>query len=559
MFARTGFALVCASLISSAAFGQQCVENICFIDRGATGEISLGPRFGSVACIDFDNDGYQDLIVRDRLEILVRLYHNQPDPVRVGERTFVDITESTVFAQFTGAAATPEGALVADFDNDGWSDVYLSGRRTSEAVSGRLYRNNGGVFVDVTATSGIEATGDDPESASWVDFDLDGYVDLFVASRAGGANPIRLMKNQGDGTFVDVSHVLPTFAGASRMYASTWTDIDGDGYPDMLGIPTTGPMLLHNVSDGAGGRMFVEAAASRGFDLLGPAPMGISTGDYDNDGDFDIGISNGATGVYYENQSGMLVRRALMESIWAWGVLWLDVNNDGLLDHYQSGSAGRSLNFNKLFINRGNGMFEDISAALNDLFVSSQHALQMDFNNDGRQDIITINPFNSPTFVSVSENVSTTGNHWFRVQVKGDRERVNGDAIGAVVRVTAGGVQFSREVTSGSSTNSTDDLRAHFGVGAATVIDRIEVLWPRGGSIAARTEVYEGPMTVDQTVVIRPRCAADTNADGAVNSEDFFEFVLRFLNQDDRADADGNGVVDSADFFAFLGVFFVGC
>ncbi len=559
MNARAACGTLLLAALVSTSHAQTSIENITFIDRGASSEINLGPRFGSLSAIDFDNDGFQDLIIRDRLTLLTRLYHNQPDPVRLGARTFVDITSSTVFADFSGASGTPLGALVADFNNDGWSDVYLSGRRSIDSVSGRLYQNNAGTFVDVTASSGVEASGDDPESASWVDFDLDGYVDLFIASRAGGAHPIRLLKNQQDGTFADVSHLLPVFAGASRMYASTWSDFDGDGYPDMFGIPTTGPMLLHNVSDGSGGRMFVEVAAARGFDLLGPAPMGISAGDYDNDGDFDIGISNGAIGVYYENTGGSLTRRALINSIWAWGVLWLDVNNDGLLDHYQAGSAGQMLNFNKLFINRGGGAFDDISPALNDLFINSQHAIQMDFNNDGRQDIITINPFNSPTFVSVSENASTTGNHWLKVQVRGDGVRVNSDAVGAIVRLTTGAVRQSREVTSGSSTNSTNDLRTHFGIGVATVVDRIEVVWPRAGTLASRTEVYEGPFAADQIVILTPRCVGDFDGNGTITSQDFFAFLIEFLDSDERADVDGNGVVESTDFFSFLTVFFEGC
>ena len=112
-----------------------------------------------------------------------------------------------------------------------------------------------------------------------------------------------------------MSTLLPAFAGASRMYAHTWTDFDDDGFPDLFGIPTSGPMLLHNIDDGAGGRLFVEAAAASGFDLLGPAPMGISAADYDNDGDFDIGLSNGLIGVYYENVNGLMTRRPLAAAL----------------------------------------------------------------------------------------------------------------------------------------------------------------------------------------------------------------------------------------------------
>ncbi|MGE3106724.1 MAG: FG-GAP-like repeat-containing protein [Phycisphaerales bacterium] len=553
--------LVAALAVSGVASAQSpvCIENICFVDHGASGQIDLGPRFGSLSVIDYDRDGYPDLVVRDSTTFLARLYHNIPDPLGLGARTFVDVTESSGLAEYAGVGVTPEGAHVADFDNDGWSDLYLSGLRGGDPTSGRLYRNVGGAFIDVTASAGVAAAGDEPESASWVDFDLDGNVDLMIASRTGSAHPLLLLRNRGDGTFEDASQILPAFAGWSRMYAHTWTDIDGDGYPDMLGIPTSGPLLLRNLSDGAGGRVFVEAALASGFDLLGPAPMGISAGDYDNDGDFDFGLSNGEVGVYYENDAGQFTRRPLLTSIFAWGILWVDVNNDGWVDHYQAGSAGRAQNHNILFINRGGGVFEDISPALNDLLVSSQHAVQVDYNNDGRMDLVTINPYNTPTFVSVSENVSTTGNHWLKVHARGDGVRVNRDAIGAIVRVTAGGVTQSREIASGSSTNSNDDLRAHFGLGASSAVERIEIVWPRVGTIESRTDVYPGPYAGEQILELLPRCPADFNGSGDVTSQDFFDYLVAFLNGEPIADADRDGTVTSADFFVFLGEFFGGC
>jgi enediyne biosynthesis protein E4 len=543
--------------VATFASAQECRENICFVDRGASGEISLGPRFGSVSVIDYDRDGYVDLLVCDYTGYLVHLYRNIPDAMREGARTFEDVTTLIAPTFPNGVGATPPAALVADFDNDGWSDVYFLGLRNGDSQSGRLYRNDHGVFVDVTAHAGVAVTGDLPESASWVDFDLDGFVDLMVASRLGSVHPLRLLRNQRDGTFVDVSSILPSYEGWSRMYAHTWTDFDADGYPDMLGIPTTGPMLLHNIDDGNGGRRFVDAAPGSSFDLLGPAPMGISAGDYDNDGDFDFALSNGLIGVYYENTTGSFARRELCSSIFAWGVLWLDVNNDGLLDHYQAGSTGRSANFNKLFLNRGGGVFDDVSVVLNDLYVGSQCATQLDFNNDGRQDIVTVNPYSS--FVSVSDNVSATGNHWINVRVRGDGVRVNGDAIGAIVRVTTGNLTQSRQITSGSSTISTEDLRAHFGVGVASSVDRIEVIWPRRGTLAARTQTFEGPFVADQFMTLHAPCVADFNRDGGVHSQDFFDFVAAFLNGDPLADIDTNDAINSQDFFEFLRVFFEGC
>lgn len=555
---------VAALVAASGAFAQTSIENVCFIDRGASGEINLGSVNGAPCAIDYDKDGYTDLIIRAGGQ-MIRVFHNVPDPGRSWGRTFEEVTANTVFATFTGSGATSQAALAADFDNDGWTDVYVMGRRTIETVSGRLYRNNGaGDFIDVTEQSGVQADGDDPECASWVDYDLDGWVDLMVVSRVGSAHPWRLLRNNGNGTFEDVTaSVLPSPGAWSRAYGHTWTDVDGDGYPDCFLIPSSGPVLLHNKpGPGPGGRRLVNEAFQRGFTVLGPAPMGISAGDYDNDGDFDIGISNGAIGVYYENLGdGTVAQRNLMESVFAWGVLWLDVNNDGWLDHYQAGGVGQGPNHNKLFLNRTDGTFSDISPALNDLVVLSQFALQFDFNNDGRQDILTQNPYNTPVFSSVNENVSTTGHNWIKVRVRGGGEarRVNADAIGTVIRVHAGGMVQSREVTSGSSTHSTDEFRQHFGLGKAAVVDRIEVIWPRMGSLAERTDVFEGPFDAGQVIDLAPRCRPDMNEDGTINSQDFFTFLSAFFAGSAASDFNADGKVDSQDFFDFLTAFFVGC
>jgi hypothetical protein len=215
--------------------------------------------------------------------------------------------------------------------------------------------------------------------------------------------------------------------------------------------------------------------------------MGISAGDFDGDGDFDLAITDAAVGTYYENTGGAFQRITPVESIFGWGVSWLDADNDGLLDMFQAGSYSRGPSHNKLFRNLGGGAWADASAALNDAFQDSKNAVRVDFTNDGRPDLIVATPGGSDPRTAVLENVSTTDGAWLTVALAGDGRLVATDALGAIVRVHAGGVTHHREIVSGSSTCSTEDLRAHFGLGGVAAADWIEVVWPRRGSPASRT------------------------------------------------------------------------
>jgi hypothetical protein len=246
--------------------------------------------------------------------------------------------------------------------------------------------------------------------------------------------------------------------------------------------------------------------------------MGISAGDFDGDGDLDLCITDAIRGTYYRNNGTTLTEVTPFATFFGWGTTWLDVDNDGDLDNYQAGSHSTA-NVDHLTRNLGNGQWDDISAALNTTALPSQHTVQVDFNNDGRQDLITINP-NVPS-VNVYENLSTTGNHWLKLQLVGNGVTTNRSAIGAMVRITAGGKTQVREIISGSSTSATEDLRAHFGLGSAVQADRIEVVWPRQGTLVNRTSVYQGPFAADQILTLAQSPRPDLDGDSDVDQSDF--------------------------------------
>ncbi len=506
-FHKTVIALVSTAMASAAptSLAQVCIDGVCFVDRTAERLIDLGGATSGLGVLDYDGDGFMDVVMGNPEGQMNRLLRNVPDQARPNERTFIDTTEGSGLDDADGAARGAFGFGIADYDNDGDPDIYALGARSDDRSFGLLYRNNGnGTFTNVTIESGLRLTGYSPESCGWADYDLDGRLDLMVAHAGNSDRSVTLFRNRGDGTFEDVSVLTPALDRFSTAYAVHWSDLDADGYPDAFIIVNGNPStLLHNKSDRTGGRRFKNAADAFGFTRLGLAPMGIVSGDMDGDGDLDYAVSNFDSGTYYRNDGGVLERFSPFTSVFGWGNALIDVENDGDLDYYMAGSW-RNPNFDRLFINDGDGDWRDASAALNGISAASRFSAHLDFNNDGLRDIITMNPNTPEQFNSVYENISTAGNHQLTVKLIGDGLLVNRDAAGAVVRLTAGGRTQVREVNIGSSTTSTDDLRQIFGLGGSEQADRIEVTWPRRGTLASRTEVYDGPFAADRQIELSP-------------------------------------------------------
>ena len=525
MFVRN-VSLVCAAfLCGTPTLAQNFVGNAAFVDRAASGQITLGRIRGSIGVIDFDGDGWFDLFVADNPGLPQRLFHNVPSPSTPGGRTFVDVTATSGIGDADGTARSAGGVVVFDFDNDGRPDIYTLGNGTSD--SGLLYHNRGdGTFENTTVAAGVRIAGAQQSCASAADFDHDGFVDLLVVNSGRPGNTLVLLRNNGNGMFTQRNDLLPPVSFSGTTYAQAWTDYDHDGWEDCMMLLNNGrPLMLKNVANPAGGRMFIDATTASGFTHVGPAPMGIALGDYNGDGWIDAAITDAVAGTYYENRAGTLVEVFPFRTFFGWGTTWIDAENDGRLDNYQAGSYGGSA-IDFLHLHNADNTWTDARAALNTPALASQQCARVDFDNDGREDIITVNPNN---FVSVYHNQSTGGNHWTKLRLRG-AGATNRDAIGAVVRVTAGGVTQVRELIAGSSYSASEDPRLHFGLGATTTIDRIEIVWPRVGTIAQRTETINGPMGTDSILTYQPTgaCLADLDANGTVGLEDLSTLVSRF-------------------------------
>jgi len=478
-----------------------------------------------VAIFDYDNDGWPDIFVVNgtTLEALPKssaptshLYRNNHDG------TFTDVTEKAGLTH-TGWG---QGVCVGDYDNDGFEDLYVTyyGKNV-------LYHNNGdGTFTDASEKAHVAGTGKAwGTGCAFVDYDLDGKLDLFVANYvdydsatalAPGERPSCMWKgvpvmcgprglpgarnilyhNLGNGVFEDVTskaHIDQT-NGHYSFSVSTF-DYDDDGWPDIyVACDSTASILYHNNRDGTFTDVAVVAGAAFNDDGREQAGMGSTVGDYDGDGKLDLfktNFSDDTSTLYRNNGDGTFDDKTfpagfgLNTQYLGWGVTFVDVDNDGWPDlllvnghvYPEVDSQHLGSNFKEpkiLYHNNGNGTFTDISANAGPgiTAVSSARGLAAgDLWNDGRMSAVISN-MNAPPMLLVND--VHNGNHWIAFHTVGSKS--NRDGIGAKITVKAGTRTFVDEVRSGSSYISNNDMRVHFGLGSAAKIDSVQVRWPSG-------------------------------------------------------------------------------
>lgn len=481
---------------------------------------------GGVALFDYDGDGWTDAFVVSGTrfggappDATNRLYRNNHDG------TFSDVTDRAGLRR-TGWA---QGVAVGDYNNDGHLDLFVT-----YWGENALYRNNGdGTFTDVAQAAGVagKSSREYPEwhsGATFVDYDRDGRLDLFVATYTDydirrvpkpGANancnwkgvptpcgprglrPGRqyLFHNRGDGTFEDVSEKSGV-AGARSSFGFTAVaaDLDEDGWQDIyLACDSTPSLFFHNNGNGT----FTEEGIERGLGLnsdgMEQAGMGLAVASLFGDGHFDIlktHFADDTMGLYrgdgkgqfadVEVKAGLAVETRYV----SWGAAFPDLDNDGWPDIFiATGNVypdtERALPAYPyrtpalLFRNLGNGRFEQLEAEAGPALTerhSSRGMAVADLDNDGDLDIVLWNRNEAP---SLLRNDLKPGHHWLQVQLTGTRS--NRAAIGATVTVEAGGHRQAQTVLSQSSFLSASDLRLHFGL-AETTGAAVTVRWPSG-------------------------------------------------------------------------------
>ncbi len=510
-----------------------------------------------VAFFDYDNDGWLDIFLVNGTTLEAgnskiqnpkskiqnptnHLYKNNRDG------TFTDVTAKAGLVH----SGWGQGVCIGDYDNDGFDDVFVTywGKNV-------LYHNNGdGTFTDVSEKAGVAGSRTRwGTGCAFLDYDRDGHLDLFVANyidfdlktaplpESGpclfkgaqvacgppglpGAKNI-LYHNDGDGTFTDVSEKAGiTRANGTYGLGVLTADFDNDGWPDIYVANDSQPSALyHNNHDGTFTDIGITAGCAYSQDGKPQAGMGVAAADYDCDGWLDIfktNFSEDTSSLYHNTGHAVFddvtfaAGLGLNTRYLGWGCGFLDLDNDGWADIFAANGhiypelkrLGIDIHYSEpkvVYYNLRDGRFKDISKELGGAIlepISSRGCAFGDFDNDGDVDIL-INPVNDyPQLlrcdsIEAKQGSKNGGNHWLKIRTIGTRSNRSG--IGARVKCVTGSHQQIDEVRSGGSYASQSDLRLHFGLGQAGMVDRIEIRWPSG-----QVDVMEN-VTTDRLIYVQ--------------------------------------------------------
>jgi hypothetical protein len=515
--------------------------------NGASGQFhQIELTGGGVGILDYNNDGCADIFFANGAalpglrktgpEFHNRLFRNNCD------MTFTDVTDAAGLAGEGYSTAV----AIADFDNDGYPDIFVAGVKRNI-----LYRNLGnGLFADVTTLAGVAGT--DPKfgnmwavSAGWLDYDNDGWLDLFVSNyvawdaaneprcgtperpfychpKAYPGLPGQLFHNNHDGTFTDVSQSSGIGRHIGKGMGVAFADIDGDGLTDIfVANDSVRNFLFRNKGDGTFEEIGLEAGVALRDDGFAIAGMGADLRDFDNDGKPDLVVSGilndsfmlfrnrGAGGGFEDaaQRTGLLMGT---RQFTGWGLGMVDFDNDGWkdlffalshlsqLDRYLGSDSALP---NRVFRNVEGKRFEDVSASAGpDFQQAAMHrgVAFADFDNDGRMDAV-VTVINGPA--KLFRNVSGGESHWLAIRLRGRRS--NRQGLGAIVHLhLADGRDLYNQATTTVGFASASEALVRFGLGANRAAESLEIRWPGGG--VQRIANVAGDRIVDVIEEVKP-------------------------------------------------------
>lgn len=504
MIRRVAVLLLALIFVGGSTYSQVEFEEVS-LAAGIQHMHQFGPQVGGgVACFDYDNDGWEDIYLCGG-EASDKLYRN------LGDGTFEDVTTSSGISIISNSTTT--GVVTGDINNDGHREILVTTFFGSELV---LFYNNGNGTFTMAANTAIPDLPNWTSAASFGDFDKDGLLDLYAVSYVFSAgfiydsigdvvgyahdcDPNYLFRNNGDLTFSDVTNTYGVGDYGCGL-ATAFTDYDNDADVDLVIVNDFGdwvePNQLFENDFGQNDFVQVSAAANMQHGIYG---MGVAIGDYDRDADLDYYFTNLGRNVLDKNVGGVFEDWTEFAGVendsvngaqtTGWGCFFFDSDNDGWPDLFVSNGLVPSAEFNqtavedpnKLFLNNGDGTFDDVSAAANiDAAEIGRGAAYADFDNDGKLDIILNNSHQNEdsTQVELYHNISNNQNNWLKVKLTGTES--NRDAFGAHARLVVNGTSTLMEVGGGSSHASQNSSILHFGLGSNSDADSLIVTFPSG-------------------------------------------------------------------------------
>lgn len=498
---------------------------------------------------DFDGDGSQDIFFPGGGGAPDRLFLND------GTGHFTD--QSVAWGLTGNHGGT--SATAADYDADGDLDLFVNSFQGN-----RLYQNQGGSFVNVIAAAGVLSAS--RYGAAFGDHDLDGDLDLAVVDWSSAAQN-RLFRNDGDGTFTDVTAASGVGSALSGIVGFTvrFCDMDGDRYPELLWVGDFGTSrYLRNNANGTFSNL--TASAGVGFDSN---EMGHTVADFDRDGDFDWYITTINTNNLYRNDGNHSYTQigevsGVSNTGWGWGTVACDFDHDGRIDiAATSQSSGQFLfrNLGQVGTNPLLFQFWNIGFSSG---VSGRGLANLDADADGDQDLV-IFPRSGP-LQFFRNDLSGPDTHWLRITLgRGAASDIAPHGAGAVITVATGGTTQLGRIDLGANYLSQSEIAAHFGLGAATIADTVTVDWASG------TQTVLTDVAVDQTLHIEAEGPpepefrrGDANDDGAVDLADAISSLAMLFSGgppapcSDAADTNDDGSIDISDAVLVLAHLFSG-
>ncbi len=560
--------LLSASVAAQVVLSDQTTNAGLIAHHDAVADAIPGTHEGSIGGLavgDFNNDGFQDLFWTSGGYEPDKLFINN------GDGTF------TEEAAAWGATSVHvgNGVAVADYDNDGYHDIYITSFGPPDAIDGdpgynMLYRNDGdGALTDMAAAAGVNYTSQSVasgNSAAFGDYDLDGDLDLLIAAwqpSPDGRN--KLYRNDGDGTFTDVTvEAVGAAFDSARGWTPMFADMNCDLYPEILFTADFGTSrYLINNGDGT----FTDFTEESGTGLE-TGGMGHAIGDIDNDGLFEWyvtsiffdrppkGFNNG--NFLYDNlgdhsYADITDDAGPRDGGFGWGAVMLDLDQDGYLDIVEVNGAGAPEHTDELaylYYNNGDGTFTSIAEAAGLLSNYRGRSLAyLDVENDGDLDLVI---GNNDGPLELYRNDTPNPGSWLRISFDtSTNDLLPPDGFNAHVIATVGADSYHRYQNGSPSYLATSEFQAHFGLGDAVAVDELRVIWSRG------YETVLHDVAVNQHLTIVAPSPGDLDADGLIGTPD----LLILLGQWGEvtgpaglaADLDNDGVVGSSDLVTLLG------